>query len=72
MAVEPKRGCGYRKVGGIYLVSGGEGRPCGPLYRYPYTYTLAPFVAPLLSAEIAIVDPKFNAVYSQDTYFTRA
>jgi hypothetical protein len=39
MAVEPKRGCGYRKVGGIYLVSGGEGRPCGclqiPLHTCP-------------------------------------
>jgi hypothetical protein len=24
MAIEPKRGCGYRKVGGLYLVGGGE------------------------------------------------
>jgi len=28
MAVEAKRGCGYRKVGGLYLVAGGLGRPC--------------------------------------------
>lgn len=28
MACEPKRGCGYRKVGGIYLVGGGIGVPC--------------------------------------------
>lgn len=28
MAVEKKRGCGYRKVGGTYLVSSGEGMPC--------------------------------------------
>lgn len=28
MAVEAKRGCGYRKVGGIYLVGEGEGIPC--------------------------------------------
>jgi hypothetical protein len=28
MAVEAKRGCGYRKAGGIYLVSGGVGEPC--------------------------------------------
>jgi hypothetical protein len=32
MAVEARRGCGYRKVGGKYLVSGGEGRNCG---RFP-------------------------------------
>lgn len=28
---EAKRGCGYRKPGGLYLVSPGEGRPCGLL-----------------------------------------
>lgn len=28
MAVEAKRGCGYRKVGGLYLVSPGVGEPC--------------------------------------------
>jgi len=28
MAVEPARGCGYRKVGGLYLVSKGLGEPC--------------------------------------------
>lgn len=31
MAVEAKRGCGYRKIGGIYLVASGEGFPCGRL-----------------------------------------
>lgn len=31
MAIEKKRGCGYRKVGGIYLVGSGPGRPCGRL-----------------------------------------
>ena len=31
MAVEAKRGCGYRKVGGTYLVSGGGGMPCDRL-----------------------------------------
>jgi hypothetical protein len=31
MAVEAKRGCGYRKVGGLYLVSGGGGVPCDRL-----------------------------------------
>jgi hypothetical protein len=31
MAVEAKRGCGYRKVGGTYLVSSGEGMPCDRL-----------------------------------------
>jgi len=28
MAIEPRRGCGYRKVGGLYIVSGGLGDPC--------------------------------------------
>lgn len=31
MAVEAKRGCGYRKVGGLYMVSGGLASPCGRL-----------------------------------------
>jgi hypothetical protein len=31
MAIEPQRGCGYRKVGGLYLVTMGAGRPCGKL-----------------------------------------
>ncbi len=31
MAVEKKRGCGYRKVGGLYMVSGNLGRACGRL-----------------------------------------
>jgi len=31
MAVEAKRGCGYRVVGGIYLVSGPGGFSCGRL-----------------------------------------
>src|SRR5258706_1411764 len=28
MAVEKRRGCGYRKMGGLYLVSGKLGAPC--------------------------------------------
>jgi len=31
MAVEAKRGCGYRKVGGLYMVSGQLSAPCGRL-----------------------------------------
>jgi hypothetical protein len=31
MAIEPKRGCGWRKVGGLYLVSGGQGVACDRL-----------------------------------------
>ena len=31
MAVEAKRGCGFRKVGGLYLVGGGFGIPCDRL-----------------------------------------
>ena len=33
MAVEAKRGCGYRRVGGLYLVGGGLSAPCD---RMPY------------------------------------
>lgn len=28
MAIEAKRGCGFRKVGGLYLVGGNAGGPC--------------------------------------------
>ena len=31
MAAEPARGCGYRKIGGLYLVGGGVGIPCDRL-----------------------------------------
>jgi hypothetical protein len=31
MAVEARRGCGYRKVGGLYLVSSGQGVSCDRL-----------------------------------------
>lgn len=31
MAIEAKRGCGFRKVGGVYLVSSGLGDPCHKL-----------------------------------------
>lgn len=31
VSYEGKRGCGYRKPGGLYLVSPGSGRPCGLL-----------------------------------------
>jgi hypothetical protein len=33
MAIEAKRGCGYRKVGGLYLVGGALSAPCD---RMPY------------------------------------
>jgi len=39
MAVEAKRGCGYRKVGGIYLVGGGIGTACD---RLPYELNVCP------------------------------
>lgn len=39
MAVEPKRGCGFRKVGGLYLVCDGAGWPCG---RLPLPLTVCP------------------------------
>jgi hypothetical protein len=37
MASEPKRGCGYRKVGGLYLFGGGIGIPCD---RLPFELTV--------------------------------
>lgn len=39
MAVEAKRGCGYRKVGGLYLVSGGAGISC---HRLPMNIHVCP------------------------------
>jgi rubredoxin len=39
MAVEAKRGCGYRKVGGLYLVSEGGGMPCD---RFPIPLDVCP------------------------------
>ena len=39
MAVEPKRGCGYRKVGGTYLVGSGGGSSCD---RLPLPLTTCP------------------------------
>lgn len=39
MAVEAKRGCGYRKIGGLYLV--GSGRPIG-CDRFPVILTICP------------------------------
>lgn len=39
MAVEAKRGCGYRKVGGKYLVGGGVGVPCD---RLPIALSVCP------------------------------
>lgn len=42
MAVEAQRGCGYRKVGGLYLVSGGLGAPCD---RLPFPLHVCPTCA---------------------------
>lgn len=36
---EPKRGCGFRKQGGLYLVSDGGGEPCG---RFPIEVSVCP------------------------------
>jgi hypothetical protein len=39
MAVEAKRGCGYRKVGGLYLMDDGGGSPC---CKMPIPLTVCP------------------------------
>lgn len=39
MAVEARRGCGYRKAGGTYLVGGGVGMPCD---RLPFELSVCP------------------------------
>src|SRR4030095_13225521 len=42
MAIEPKRGCGYRKVGGTYLMGGRLGAPCCKL---PFALDVCPTCA---------------------------
>lgn len=39
MAVEAKRGCGYRKVGGLYLCSNAPDTPC---CRFPFELKICP------------------------------
>jgi hypothetical protein len=39
MSAEARRACGFRKVGGLYLVSGGAGLPC---CRLPFPLTVCP------------------------------
>jgi hypothetical protein len=39
MAIEPRRGCGYRKVNGLYLMGRGQGMPCD---RLPIPLTVCP------------------------------
>lgn len=39
MAIEPKRGCGYRKVNGLYMVGGSLSAPCD---RMPYPLEWCP------------------------------
>lgn len=39
MAAERKRGCGYRKVGGLYLCADGPGEPC---HRLPVPLEVCP------------------------------
>jgi hypothetical protein len=36
---DQKRGCGYRKAGGLYLVTGGEAAPC---FKLPIPLTVCP------------------------------
>ena len=39
MAIEARRGCGFRKVGGLYMVGSGFGTPCD---RLPYILEVCP------------------------------
>lgn len=39
MAVEPRRGCGFRKVGGLYLIGSGFAWPCD---RLPFNLEICP------------------------------
>jgi hypothetical protein len=39
MAIEPERGCGFRKVGGLYLCGSGHGMACD---RLPYELKVCP------------------------------
>jgi hypothetical protein len=39
MSCEPRRGCGYRKIGGLYLVGAGHPMPCD---RFPIEMTVCP------------------------------
>ena len=48
MAIEAARGCGYRRVGGLYLEGGGLGAPCD---RLPL---------PITPCEICGAEPKFG------------
>lgn len=52
MAVEARRGCGYRKAGGLYLVASGMGSPC---HRLPIP--LIRTFGGLTVAERAITQP---------------
>lgn len=64
MAVEPKRGCGYRKVGGMYLVSGPGATFCD---RLPILLEVCPFCGQGIkqSRGWTWVDPEklFNGVH---------
>lgn len=57
MAIEARRGCGYRKVGGTYLVSGGAGFACG---RFPLEIAPCPLCdhRPPFTRGIQKVTPK--------------
>lgn len=39
MAIEARRGCGYRKIGGLYMCSGGLAEPC---HRLPIPLEVCP------------------------------
>ena len=46
MAIEPRRVCGFRKIGGIYLVGGGPTAPCGWLSAELHACALCSFQPP--------------------------
>lgn len=57
MAIEAKRGCGYRKVGGLYLEGGVGGLPCGKLPLHLVPCPLCDHVQPFMRG-LARIKPR--------------
>jgi len=82
MAVEAKRGCGYRKAGGLYIVAGGVGEPCErlpiPIVTCPtcgndsvtrprnFAWVGADYLAKMDPKCKSKVDPPVQAIHTKD------